>query len=122
MHREPHIGHAADELTRQLLRAEAYLVSLDLGVAASVALECGSKLEFRKIDGVWRLVFTPSDSVRWQSIKGASMRQRVEAAAAMPELLDALMNGRANRIEDVREVSAALASWLDERETHAQSR
>lgn len=95
-----------DVLTDLLAAAEDRLAGLMLGVSASIPLEPGLDLVFRKRGGSWGL------HVGGESVLKLSKRVRVLAALHLEEMVDALNEEASRQLEDVRSAVAKVETFL----------
>jgi hypothetical protein len=119
---------AADELDRQLRRAEDAIQRRAWGVSASVVLRCGideegrgewqESLCFGKMDGRWCLHlqsgFTEDpSSLKQTDLFEASLETRLLAAQRLPLLIEALQALQASAVGDTSSVARGLATFID---------
>lgn len=123
------LGTATDALNATLLRAEKYLASLKLGVAADILLSEEDHesatwrqfLSFAKQGNNWKLLvvsFSEDSEPHEQTILpliNASRETRLRAARLIPELEKCLFEAYRQQIEEVTRVTANLDDWLLER-------
>lgn len=119
---QPRLAQAADRLNDKIAAFEAALVSLNLGVAASVILydedsfPSGTNLEFRKHVGKWRLLVFKWDDAHDVSerspLVGASREVRLDAAELFPKLLDALIEASEQELSRLDASAAAVDSLI----------
>ena len=116
---------AADELDRQLRRAEDAIQRRAWGVFASVVLRCGideegggewqESLCFGQMDGRWRLHLQSGfnadpSSLKQMDLFAASLETRLLAADRVPLLIQALQTAQAKSVRETGSVARELAS------------
>jgi hypothetical protein len=99
-------GEDIDLLNDLLAAAEDRLAGLMLGVSASVPLEPGVDLVFRKRGGSWGLY------VGGESVLKLSKRVRVLAAGKLEDMVGALTAEASRQLEDVRAAIAKVEAFL----------
>ena len=116
------LHQATDLLNRALMDAEDALSELGLGVTASVALDEGQTLYFRKKGSEWALVVTRPDDPNGTALLQASRKTRLDAAGKLPALRDALVDSygiELHRVQDaIKAVEAFTASLQSQRRPH----
>ena len=93
-------GDLYDDLNRALAGAEERLLVLGIRVAASVPLDSGRTLSFRKHDGKWGLWVEDSEGVA--ALLKSSMADRLTAAGELTNLYQAIVNAAGNLTEATR--------------------
>ena len=97
------------QLTDALLAAEAALVARGFTAPTEIELPCGTLLRFGKLKGVWGLLFDREDAAPPERINSATGLERVEAAHALGELLEACEVAQVEQATGVDEaITAAL--------------
>jgi hypothetical protein len=88
------LNASTERLNEALLRAEAAIADLHLGVSASVFLRAGEMLRFQKDGKVWRLFVEMGDDTdrHLHLLVHASREVRVLAAARLPMLVEKMVS------------------------------
>lgn len=110
-----HIAAASVLLTETLDYAERNLRALKMSTSADVPIEVDGVLNilsFRKVNNRWGLFWVDPEGFTI-AIKDANLRVRLEAAKAIPALVDAMHKARGDLIAEIHRVTAELNVWLD---------
>lgn len=114
------LAQSTDELNETLAAAEALIADMKLGVYGVVELKAAGRIErslgFGKFNGVWRLLLVARNlpSVEWEisPLENASREVRVEAAANLFNLVEALITEAEAQVSVVEDANQRAKNFI----------